>query len=109
MSEIITLREYFEALREADRELERERIAHVREVARLKREADLRATAAAFAAAKELADKHNDLIHAMERKDETYASRIDLSRLANIQSKMIGGLIVLGAIGVTNLIRVWTG
>lgn len=105
----ISLREYLAALRECDRELNLERINHVREIAKVRREADQLAVKAAFAASKELLDKHNDLIHAMERKDETYATRLDVTRLANIQSKMLGGLIVLGGIGVTNLVRLWTG
>jgi hypothetical protein len=105
----VSLREHFEALRQCDRELARERMLNLRDIAIVRREGDQFAISTALASAKELAEKHNDLIRSAEKKDETYATKIDLDRLANIQSKMIGGLIVIAAIGLTNLVRLWTG
>lgn len=105
----VSLREHFAALREADRELARERLAHQREVARLVREADKEAIDKALEASKELAEKHNDLIRAGERKDESYATKTDVNRLENWQSKMTGGLVLIGVVGVANLTKVWLG
>jgi hypothetical protein len=73
------------------------------------RESDQNAITTALTSAKELAEKHNDLIRSGERKEETYASKEEVGRLAGWQAKMSGGLIVLGFIGVANLVKVWTG
>jgi hypothetical protein len=83
--------------------------AHLREVNRLQREADQLAIAKALEAAKELAEKHNDLIRTGEKKDETYATRADMNRLEQWQSRLTGAILLVSLIGVTNLVKVWSG
>lgn len=56
--------------------------AHVTLIAALRVE-DQRALKLAYDAAKELADKHNDLIHAAERRDEQYARKDDVDRVVS--------------------------
>lgn len=104
----VSLREHFSALRESDRELARERLARVFERADLMRGADKEAVDKALDAARELAEKHNDLIRAGEKKDATYATKDDVNRLEKWQSKITGGMILLGALGVANLVKLWT-
>ena len=63
----------------------------------------------ALDAAKELAGKHNDLLRQMDRKDATYATKADIDRLTAWQSRLTGGLLVVGFIGVANLVKLWAG
>ena len=93
---------------ERTRRLERE-IEHLREVHTLQREADQVALQKALDAAQAMAEKHNDLIRAAEKKDEGYATKLEFSRLENWQAKITGGMIVIAAIGVANFVKVWTG
>lgn len=97
----VSLREHLAALRQADSRYTEAELRHVRELAQLQREADQLAIGKALDSSKELAEKHNDLIRSGEKKDETYATKVDLERLSSVQGKMIGGLIVLAAIGLT--------
>lgn len=86
-----------------------ERIAAIEKLRAAQREGDQLAIDTALKSAKELADKHNDLIRAGETKDATYALKTDLSRLENWQARMTGALILVAAIGLGNFIKVWTG
>jgi hypothetical protein len=79
------------------------------ELRRARREDDLLAVRTALASQKELSEKHNDLIRQMERKDALYATNTEVDRLAAWQARLGGGLLVLGFIGVANLIKVWSG
>lgn len=80
-------------------------VRHLREL----RNADKDAVTLALNTAKDLAEKHNDLIRAGEKKDETYATKEDVNRLATWQSKITGALLLLGFIGVANAVRLWSG
>lgn len=48
----------------------------------------------ALVAQKEIAEKHNDLIRAAERRDETYALKSDVHRISNAQARLAGGAVV---------------
>lgn len=109
----VTLR--YEA--ERDRRLT-EHFAHIRELRMLQREADQLAVEKALTSADALADKHNDLIRAGEKKDETYATKSELTavekmfaesvgRIVQWQSKLTGGMIILAFIGIGNLVKLW--
>ena len=93
----ISLREYIETHLEAQAELHRSQ-----------READQEAVKIALANSKELAEKHNDLIRQMERKDETYATKEQVGRVEAWQSRLTGAIVLLGGIGVANLVKLWT-
>lgn len=53
-------------------------------------------------------EQHNGLIRKMERGQDTYALRSDLSRVESWQSRITGGMLIIGVIGVSNLIKLWT-
>jgi hypothetical protein len=76
---------------------------------RSNRAADQEAVKTAFKASQELAAKHNDLIRQQEKKDATYATKNDVSRVESWQSRLTGGMVVVAVIGVANLVKVWTG
>lgn len=94
----VSLREYLAAQTVALKELMQ---AH--------RAADQLAIKTALDSAHLLAEKHNDLIRQQERKDATYATKKDLERVESWQAKITGGLVVVGAIGVANLVKLLTG
>jgi hypothetical protein len=81
----------------------------LRKLLKSQREDDGKAVKTALDASKELAAKHNDLIRQQEKKDATYATKDEVNRLAGWQSKLGGGLLVLGFIGIANLVKIWTG
>jgi ABC-type transporter Mla subunit MlaD len=87
----------------------RDALDHVRELMDAHRAGDQLAIDKALEASKELAEKHNDLIHSAETKDESYATKVELKRLENWQSKVSGGLIAVAGIGVANFVKLWTG
>jgi hypothetical protein len=79
----------------------------LRELLRSQRAADALAVKTALDSAQELAQKHNDLIRQMERKDSTYATQLEVDRIASWQNKLAGGIAVAVAIGLTNLVKLW--
>jgi hypothetical protein len=82
-------------------------IGGLKELLRSQREGDQLAVKTALNMSEKLADKHNDLIHQMEAKDATYATKIETERLAHWQARIAGGLAIV-AIGVSiNAIKVW--
>ena len=92
----------------------------LKELLASQREDDQKAIATALTASQELAAKHNDLIRQQEKKDATYATKDevtalvraqgrDIDRLSSWQARLGGGLLVLGFIGIANLIKLWTG
>jgi hypothetical protein len=81
----------------------------LKELLQSQRAADALAVTTALEAAQELAQKHNDLIRQMERKDATYATQVELDRIATWQARLGGGLLVVGFIGIANLAKIWTG
>jgi hypothetical protein len=81
----------------------------LKELLRSQRTADALAVKTALDSAHELAAKHNDLIRQMERKDATYATQTEVDKLAAWQARLGGGLIVVGFIGIANLVKLWTG
>ncbi len=90
------------------RDLVEQRLNALERLIEVQRTADLLAVKTALDASKELAEKHNDLLRAMEKKDETYASKAEVARLVQAQAKLGGGILVLGAIGITNLVKLWS-
>jgi len=94
--------------------------ANLKELLTSQRNDDKQAIATAMSASQELASKHNDLIRQQEKKDATYATKDELltlfegrdkelDRLSAWQNKLVGGLFVVGAVGVANLVKIWTG
>ena len=81
--------------------------ASLKELLRSQRTADALAVKTALDSAQELAQKHNDLIRQMERKDATYATSVDVDRLAAWQNKLAGGIAVAMIIGLVNLVKLW--
>jgi len=81
----------------------------LKELLKSQRTADALAVKTALDSAQELAQKHNDLIRQMERKDATYATQIEVERLASWQARLGGGLVVFAFIGIANLVKIWTG
>lgn len=90
-----------------------------RETQAANKNAEQAVAVAAVEATKRLED-HNGLIEQMRTQASHFASReiVDenkkayisrFERLENFQSKIIGGMVVLGAIGVANLVKLWTG
>ena len=98
----VPLREHLAALREAD--------AKLRDALR---QADLLAVDKALASSSKLSEAHNDLLRKMEKQAETYATKDDvdsrLSRTENGMARLYGGLAVVGAIGIGNLVQLWLG
>jgi hypothetical protein len=112
----VPLREHTEALRRADRELADERDRRYG----TQRAADQVALDKALAAARELAQAHNDLIRKQEVLVGTFATKDAIedrlghvgdrfSRLEDWQARLTGGLIVVSVIGVANLVKLWAG
>lgn len=116
----VSLREYVATrLDSLDRILTAELDALRRET----RAANVNSERAIEVAAHEAAERlaaHNGLIDQMRQQASHYATResvddrreaIDgrLSRLEGFQAKMVGGLAVVGAIGIANLVKIWTG
>lgn len=89
---------------EREKRLE-ERITHVRELSEAHRMHEHLAVETALQASKELADKHNDLIRAGEKKDETYATKTDLNRLEATVSKLNGVTALVGVAVVANIVE----
>lgn len=105
----VPLREYIEA-----------RIAEERRIRQTQRKGDREVVDQAFRSTKELAEKHNDLLKQMQERDKTYVSQEvyeerhralqeRMRRAEAWQAKFAGGMVVLGVIGVSNLIRIWAG
>jgi hypothetical protein len=97
-----------------------ERMEGLRREAKLTRDADKEAVSKALTASEKLAEKHNDLIRQMQERDKNYVSEdvyterhealIErIERVEGAQAKTLGGMVVLGIIGISNLIRIWTG
>jgi len=84
-------------------------IRHVKELLEAQRTADQLAVKIALENQKELSEKHNDLIRSGEKKDETYATKVDVNRIAKTQAMMVGGLIVVSSIGLTTLVKLFGG
>jgi hypothetical protein len=94
----VSLREYFEAiLKERDTRYKAERSG------------DKLAVIKAEEAAKEVLELHNGLIRKMDEQQSIFARRIDVERLERFQSRMTGAMIILGGIGLTNLVKLWSG
>jgi hypothetical protein len=76
-------------------------------------DAQEKATAVALEAATKLAETHNDLIHAQEKKDATYATKEVVEprfqRLETFQVRLGTVAAVLFAIGIANLVKLWFG
>jgi len=81
----------------------------LKELLKSQREQDQLAVRTALTSSHELAEKHNDLIRQQERKDALYATQVEVDRLAAWQNKLAGGLVVVGIVGVSNLVKIWTG
>ena len=96
------------------------------EIAALRREtesANRNAERAIEVAAHEATDRltaHNGLIEQMQQQQATFAPRESLEdykdvsekrfgRIERFQAMLVGGLILLSAIGVANLVKAWTG
>lgn len=103
---------------EAAKELTEERIKrlddallHLRELSASQRTSDKLAVETALTAAKELSQAHNGLLRKIEKLIETFPTKevveARFSRVESFQAKMTGGLIVVGAVGLGNFIRVW--
>jgi hypothetical protein len=97
----VSLREHFEALRAADGKL-----------AEALRSGDQEALRTALTAAKELASAHNGLLRKMELRDEAFVTKdtVDtrFKRLEAWQARIAGGIVAVGAIGIANLVKIWT-
>ena len=106
MTEQPEIRVITERIAALDRHFSSE-FSSLRELLRSQREADQLAVKKALDSAHELAQKHNDLIRQMERKDATYATSAEVDRLAYWQARLGGGIIVVAVIGVANLVKLW--
>ena len=99
------------------------------------RAGDLSAVDKAFASATKLSEAHNDLLRKMEKLTDSFATKEGLrdaidavvegrreqrhaekehaearfSRLEQWQAKITGGLVVIGAVGLANFVKLWTG
>lgn len=108
----VSLRQHFEALLRASRELDVALRQSDRELQTALRASDLEAVRTALTAQKELASAHNDLLRKMEKLVETFipkdVAEQRFSRIEAWQAKLTGGMLVLGAIGLSNLVKVWT-
>lgn len=126
----VSLHSHLLGVIQAERVLTNSQISGVAEMAKALRTSDMAAVAVAFEANKALTTAHNDLLRRMELQGEQFATReavrrqIDtvgeqiengqsnddkrFKRLESWQSKLTGGMIVLGFIGISNLIKIWT-
>lgn len=115
----VSLREHEADLRSA-RELTEERVkrldealTHLREMSATQRESDKLAVETALTSAKELSEAHNGLLRKMELQTETFetkaAADARFSRIESWRAMITGGLIVIGAVGLTNFVRLWLG
>ena len=116
----VSLREYVNAqFHSLDRFTTAEIAALRRETESARHASDRAIEVAAHEAAERLA-AHNGLIEQMRQQASTFATRESsdnyrkandnrIGRLEAFQGKMIGGLVVVAAIGVANLVKVWTG
>lgn len=73
------------------------------------READQLATSVAKEAAEAALELHNGLIRQMKEQQGTYARQDEVRRLESWQGRLTGGLVVVSIIGVSNLVKLWTG
>ena len=96
---------YLEALRKADRDLIDERDKRYA----AERIGDQLATQVAKLAADDALKLHNGLLRQMREQQGTYALKSEVARLERWQTRISGGMIVLAAIGLTNLIKLWAG
>lgn len=94
----VSLREHVEAL-----EAERDKRYSA------ERRADQLAIEKAEAAAGAALEAHNGLLRKMEREQASYALKSDVGRVEAWQAKITGGMIIIGIIGVSNLVKLWTG
>jgi DUF438 domain-containing protein len=76
-------------------------------------DAQEKATTVALTAATKLAETHNDLIRAQEKKDATYATKETVeprfTRIETFQIRLGTVALLLVAIGVGNLVKLWFG
>lgn len=73
------------------------------------READQLSTTVAKKAAEDALTLHNGLIRQMKEQQATYARKDDVQRLESWQAKITGGMLILGIIGLSNLVKLWAG
>jgi hypothetical protein len=116
----VSLREYInQSINSLDRHFTAEVQALRRETESARLASDRAIEVAAHEAAERLA-AHNGLIEQMRQQANTFASRESqedyrktndnrLGRIESFQAKLTGGLMILAAIGVANLVKVWTG
>jgi thioredoxin-like negative regulator of GroEL len=128
------IRAWVIALLEAHRREVDGTLEHLEELWTAHRDGDREAVEKAFASATKLSEAHNDLLRKMEKLSETFATResvdsaldalvdsrreardaeektanVRFTRLEQWQAKITGGMLVLGAIGLSNFVRLWT-
>lgn len=73
------------------------------------RRADQLAIEKAEAAASSALEAHNGLLRKMEKEQSTYALKTDIARLESWQARITGGMIIIGIIGISNLVKLWAG
>lgn len=84
------------------------------------RAGDLQAVEKALTAAKEVTTMHNGLLRKMEVLVETFPTKENadaehklmdgrISRLESNMNRLIGGLMLVSAMGLLNFVRVWFG
>ena len=114
----VSLRDYLAGLRNADERFLAERDRRLTELRQADQVAIEKAESAAREAlltakgeANERLASHNGLIDKMEAQQATYALRETteqrFSRLEQWQAKLTGGMILLAAIGLANLLKLW--
>lgn len=90
-----------------------EALVHVRELADSQRSADKLAVETALTSAKELSEAHNGLLRKLELLIETFPTKETVearfARIEAFQAKLVGGLVVVSVVGVSNFVRIWLG
>jgi len=116
----VSLREFVaQQIGSLDRHLTSELAALRRETEAANRNSDRAITVAAHEAADRLA-AHNGLIDQMQAQGGTFATRETvenmkdetnrrIGRIEGFQAKIVGGLLVVTAVGIANLVKLWTG
>lgn len=66
------------------------------------------ATAIAADEAKERLKAHNGLLEKMGENEKKFANRESVEIIQKFMYYMMGGMILLGVIGVANLVKLWT-
>jgi hypothetical protein len=105
----VSLREYIHVQIDGLETHMNSQMQSLKELVQSWRHDDQKAIQTAHQASQALAEKHNDLIRQQERKDATYATKAEISRIEAWQSKITGGVIILGFIGIANLTKLWFG